>query len=96
MKLKLNLIEEELAFRFQVSVSVVSQTISTWIPFLSLELRCFVTWPDRDRMQQYYPQCFKKYKGIITAIIDCSTDRAAFPQRLERQDILVLQAEIYS
>ena len=38
MKLRLNLREEDLAFRFGVGQSTVSRVLSTWLPFLAKEL----------------------------------------------------------
>jgi len=72
MKLRLNLKEEDLAQRFCISQSAVSQIISTWIPFLALELEEFIYWPTQDEILTYYPQCFKKYKKTVRCIIDCT------------------------
>ena len=61
MKLRLNLKEEDLAQRFDISQSAVSQIISTWIPFLARELEEFIYWPTQSEITLYYPQWFKKY-----------------------------------
>lgn len=71
MKLRLNLNLEFLASMFQVSVSLVSSVVSTWIILLSKELVPLIHWPSHEELTQYYPQCFEKY-GTVSAIIDCT------------------------
>ncbi|XP_789683.1 uncharacterized protein LOC584740 [Strongylocentrotus purpuratus] len=72
MKLRLNLREEDLAFRFGVSQSTVSLVLSTWIPFLSKELESFILWPSQEDTHKYYPNCFNKFHGTVRCIIDCT------------------------
>ena len=72
MKLRLNLREEDLAFRFGICQSTVSQVLSTWIPFLSKELCSLIHWPTKEETLRYYPACFHKYKGTVRCIIDCT------------------------
>ncbi|VDI78588.1 Hypothetical predicted protein [Mytilus galloprovincialis] len=71
MKLRLNLNQEFMASLFNVSSSLVSSIITTWISLLALELRPLIHWPTRDQLDQYYPDCYSKY-GKVTAIIDCT------------------------
>ena len=47
MKLRLGLFNMDLAFRFQVSDSVVSETLLTWFKFLGRQLACLIIWPSR-------------------------------------------------
>jgi len=71
MKLKLNLSEQFLAHLFGSSTSLISQILSTWLPFLSRELSPLIHWPTPEQLKLYYPDCFKKYKQV-SAIIDCT------------------------
>jgi len=71
MKLRLSLNRQFLGHLFGVSSSLVTVILSTWLPLLSLELKPVIFWPTQEQAQNYYPDCFKKYKNV-TAIIDCT------------------------
>ena len=51
IKLKLDLLEDDLAFRFGISTSLVSQILSTWIPLLAKELQGLIYWPTREEIE---------------------------------------------
>ena len=90
MKLRLNLKEDDLAFRFDISQSCVSQIISTWIPFLARELEEFIYWPSQNEITLYYPQCFKKYEKTVRCIIDCTEIQ------IDRPSLAASNNEVYS
>ena len=90
MKLRLNLREDDLAFRFGVSQSTVSQVISTWVPFLDKELKVFIHWPSKEETLKYYPQCFHKYKGTVRCIIDCTEIQ------IDRPSLASSNSQLYS
>jgi hypothetical protein len=69
MRLKLDLLDEYIAFIFGVSESTVSQILSTWIPLLSRELSGLIYWPTQEEIKQAYPKCFHRY-DTVRAIID--------------------------
>ena len=71
MKLRLSLNSQFLGHLFGVSSSLVTVILSTWLPLLSLDLKPLIFWPTREQSQNYYPDCFQKYKNVI-AIIDCT------------------------
>ena len=71
MRIKLDLLDEYLAFIFGISESSVSQILSTWIPLLSHELSGLIYWPKQEEVLQAYPKCFSKYE-TVRAIIDCT------------------------
>ena len=48
MRIRLDCPVEDLAFRFGVSVSLVTSIITTFIVFLSLELEPLIYWPTPD------------------------------------------------
>ena len=82
MKLKLNCLEDHLAFLFGVSGSLISQIISTWIPFLALELEALIYWPSSEEILHHYPVCFQKWEGV-KAILDCFEIPCAKPSHIE-------------
>ena len=67
----------------------VSQILSTWIPFLSIELRFLIYWPSREENNNCYPACFKKFPNTIS-IIDCTEGG------LEKPSLAKAQAQTYS
>ena len=72
MKLRLVLFKMDLAFRFQVSDSVVSETLLTWFKFLGRELACLIIWPSRGQTNITMPECFKRHFNKVRVIIDCT------------------------
>ena len=72
MKLRLGLFNMDLAFRFQVSDSVVSEILLTWFKLLGRELACLIIWPSRGQINLTLPQCFKRhYKSVRVIITVC-------------------------
>ena len=59
MKLRHAFKHQDLAYRFDVSVSQVSRVFHYWIDLLSRELQCLIHWPDREVIRQTLPKCFK-------------------------------------
>ena len=59
MKIRLNLLNDDLAFQFQISHDKVSQIFVTWIKLLSKELSVLVKWPSRRQIRATLPECFK-------------------------------------
>ncbi|KAK7482090.1 hypothetical protein BaRGS_00026674 [Batillaria attramentaria] len=72
MKLRLNLLLEDLARRFSVSVSQVSKVNTFWIRKLSAELGKLIYWLPRETIRATMPECFKSKYPRTTCIIDCA------------------------
>ena len=68
MKLRLNLSEQFIAHLFGTCTSLISQVLSTWLPFLSYELQPLLHWPRTEELHLYYPDCFKKYKQVCKTL----------------------------
>ena len=49
MKLRLDLSEEDIAYRFQISQSTVSRIFGKWINIMAESLKFLIRWPSRDR-----------------------------------------------
>ena len=74
MKLRLGLLNDDLAERFGVSASVCSSTFSTWIKVLSNVLGpALVVWLPREAIRDHLPNSFIKTKhSKCRVILDCS------------------------
>ncbi|XP_041824830.1 uncharacterized protein LOC121629263 [Melanotaenia boesemani] len=72
MKLKLNLVNCDLARRFKVSVSQVSKTLKFWVDVIAENTDILIPWLPRDIIKATMPQAFKKHFPNTTCIIDCS------------------------
>jgi hypothetical protein len=82
MKLKLNLLDSDLAFRFDITDTTVSRIISTRLPFLAKKLKPLVIWPNNEELNRHMPKCFERH-GRVKAIIDCTEVQAQRPSRTE-------------
>ena len=72
MKLRLNLSNYDLGFRFCIHDTTVSRIIIKWIQFLDLRLSSLIQWPEREQLQRTMPWCFRSHYGLtVTSIIDC-------------------------
>ena len=73
MKLRLNLYQFDLAFRFGVSQSTVSRVFKRWIFLMHSRMGgTLIKWPNRVAIQRTMPYCFRVHYGLkVTAIIDC-------------------------
>ena len=58
MKLKLNMPLEDLAYRFNVSVSTISRVFLAWMVAMNTRLSPLIKWPDREDLWRTMPQCF--------------------------------------
>lgn len=72
MKLKLNLLQADLAERFDVSQGLVSRILSYWIDTMEEHMRVYIPWLPRETIRTTMPQCFMENFPNTTCIIDCS------------------------
>ena len=72
MKLRLDVSNYDLGFRFGISASTVSQVFSKWFEAMDICLSFLITWPDRENLRKSMPFCVRpNYALKITSIIDC-------------------------
>ena len=90
MKLRLALANDDLAYRFGLTRTRVSQLFHEWVDVMSRELKQLIVWPDRHMIRETLPQCFKSHYPRATCIIDCSE---VF---IERATLLSARSEMYS
>lgn len=58
MKLKLNLLNTDLAFRFHTSRKTIQRVFDALIPALASKLKTLIKWPTKDALQSNMPNCF--------------------------------------
>ena len=90
MKLRLNLLDADLARRFGVSQSTVSKLIMKWINVMYVCLQPLIIWPEREDVCATMPkECSQFFKRCIS-IIDC------FEVFCERPSGLMGRAQTFS
>ena len=76
---------EDLAWRFSVSTSRVTQVITTWIKLLSKEMSCLIVWPSKEQVYATLPDSFRRLYPKTRVIIDCTEIFVETPSSLEIQ-----------
>ena len=72
VRLRLGLLEQDLADRFGISTSTVSRIFTTWINFLYLRLKDLPLWPPKEIIDAYMPQVFKSLYPTTRVIVDAT------------------------
>ena len=86
-RLRLGLLLQDIAHRFNISASSVSRIFKTWIPFLHQHLRALPIWPSRKFIDDNMPSCFKQVYPKTRAIIDCTEFFIEMPSSCRSQSI---------
>lgn len=90
MKLRLNLRDQDLGFRFSVSQSTVSRLFHKWIDIMYIRLQPTIQWPTRESVAKTMPLEFRKDFSKCICIIDC------FEVFCERPSDLMARAQTFS
>ncbi|XP_071146369.1 uncharacterized protein [Mytilus edulis] len=90
MKLRLNIQHQDIAYRFKVSVTTVSDIFNKGIPKLAEKLSFLVQWPDKDNLIKNMPIVFKLSYPRCISIIDC------FEVFIQRPANLTARAQTWS
>ena len=64
IRLRLGLLEQDLAHRFSIGIATVSCICVTWIKFLDQQLRPLITWPSRAVIDTHMPAQFNKILSL--------------------------------
>ena len=84
VRLRLGLMEQDIAYRFNISQSTVSRIIHTWINFLFLQFKELL-WPKKEDVMEYMPQAFKEQYPSTRVIIDATEIFVEHPHLPELQ-----------
>ena len=87
VRLRLGLMEQDLAYRFGISQPTVSRIISTWINFIYLRLKELPLWPPKDLLHGNMPQKFKECYPTTRVIIDATEIYIEQPELPELQQM---------
>lgn len=90
MRLRLNLLGQDLAYQFGVHESTISRTFMQVIEVLYVRLQPLILRPDRDVLRKTMPMMFRKHCPNCAVIIDC------FEIFVERPSNLLARAQTYS
>ena len=71
MKLRLNLGDQDLAYRFQIGQATVSRYFNSWLDVLYSSLSFVIRWPERGELLKTMPMDFRKHFRKCVVIIDC-------------------------
>ena len=90
MKIRLNLYDEDLAFRFNVHRTTISRIFHRILNVLSVKMKDLIKWPDRETLRLTMPASFRKFFKQCCVIIDCTE---VF---IERPHDLLARAQVWS
>lgn len=82
MKLRLGLCNSDLAYRFQVSKTTISNILRSWVPAMALVLKPLIKWPSKGAVLKNMPKIFKRNFKRCRCIIDCTEIFIARPSNL--------------
>ena len=92
-RVRLGLFERDLAHRFDVSVSTVSDVVVTWANYLYRLLGSLPSkevWPSKEKMKEHLPDsCKGKYENV-RGILDCTELKCELPKDYQKH------SEMYS
>lgn len=87
MRLRLGLLIQDLAHRFQISKTTCSETLNKWIGYMSLKLSFLAQWPPKTYIREHLPNKFKKYPNL-RVIIDCTEIYTQTPNSLQNRSLM--------
>lgn len=72
LKLRLNLTNQDIGYRFGISKSHVSKLFNAGLPSIARAVRFLVRWPSKANIRRTLPKVFKPRYSLCRAIIDCT------------------------
>ena len=91
IRLRFNFALQDLAYRFNVSVSTASRVFYKWLDVMDVRLKFLIRWPEKCEIKETMPAIFKRNFGNkVAVIIDC------FEVFIERPSSLIARAMTWS
>lgn len=90
VRIRLGLFVQDLAHRFNISISSVSRKVTTWANYLYFVLGNQPIWPSREAINFHMPDAFKELYPQTRVILDCTEIFVQTPSSL------LLQSQLYS
>lgn len=90
LRIRLGLLQQDLAHRFNVHESTVSRKVITWANYLYFFLGAQPIWPSKEAVQKHLPQEFRVLYPNTRVVIDFTEIRVQVPSSL------LLQSQMYS
>ena len=72
MRIRLNLHEEDIGYRFGIHHTTVSQCFHKVLNVMHVKLSHLIKWPDRDTLRETLPFTFRWFFKSCCVIIDCT------------------------
>ncbi|XP_064476273.1 uncharacterized protein LOC135390508 [Ornithodoros turicata] len=72
IRLRVGLLERDLAYRYSTSRAYISEMLSFWTEFLSEYLSRTPIWPSRETVNDFMPPVFKESYPSTRVILDCT------------------------
>ena len=90
LKIRLNLFDEDIGYRFDVHSSTVSRNFHRVLDVMFVKTAPLIKWPERDVLRETIPMSFRKFFKKCCVIIDCTE---VF---MERPTDLLARAQVWS
>ena len=91
IKLRQNLLSQDLAYRFGINASTVSRILLKWLVIMDVKLKPLIVWPEREQLWKTMPECFREEFGNkVAVVLDC------FELFIERPSNLLARACTWS
>ena len=72
MKLRLNLMLEDLSRRFEIGTGSVFRVMQRWLNVMYVRLKFLIVWPTREIIRKNVPSSIKQHYPACVCTIDCS------------------------
>ena len=72
MKLRLGLLNKDLAHRFNIQPQTVTRIYRSWLPIIAQNVKFLIVWPERHVVRRNLPSSFRKKFLNCVVIIDCT------------------------
>ena len=89
-KIRLNLFDEDIAYRFSCHCTTVSRTFHNVLDVMAAKTAHLIKWPDWETLRETVPSSFRKYFSKCCVIIECTE---VF---IEQPSDLLARAQVWS